>query len=110
MNNETDVMHSTAGATIDALKLELVAAQAALAQVRDVLCELRYEAEQSGLRVLFRVDRAIALAERHGTEPVGEVIRYGADSAGRMWHSVNWYGHDFDIPQGTKLYALREPT
>jgi hypothetical protein len=39
---------------------------------------------------------------------VGDVTRYGKDSAGRMWHGINWYDPNVSVSQGTKRYiAMR---
>jgi hypothetical protein len=38
---------------------------------------------------------------------VGEVTRYGKNSAGKQWHGINW-SNGVDIPEGTKVYIKEE--
>lgn len=43
------------------------------------------------------------------SEPVGEVYRYGKDSAGMQWHGIHWHDHNVDIPSGTKIFTAPPP-
>lgn len=38
---------------------------------------------------------------------VGEIARYGRNSRGIEWHTVN-FNNDVDIPAGSKVYILAE--
>lgn len=41
---------------------------------------------------------------------VGEVYRYGRDCKGTPWHGVHWSSSGVDLPPGTNLYVLNQPT
>lgn len=38
-------------------------------------------------------------------KPVGAVIHYGRDSSGRLWHGINWFDPNTEVPAGTKLFV-----